>query len=93
MGEICLATEALAAGVTRHALQTKYLKVHQNVYAPIDFELTAHSRAIAAWLWSGRRATLAGYSAAAALRSKWLPDHAPAELSRIRTAAPLPRTS
>jgi hypothetical protein len=88
MGEIFLATEAMAVGVTRHALQTKYLKVHQNVYVPIDFEWTAHSRAVAAWLWSKRRATLVGHSAAAALRSRWLPDHAPAELSRTRTPAP-----
>ncbi len=37
---------------------------------------------------SGRRATLAGYSAAAALGSKWLPDDAPAELARIRYPSP-----
>ena len=89
MGEIFLGTEALAAGsVTRHALQNKYRKIHQNVYGPIDFTFTAYSRAVAAWLWSGRRATLAGHSAAAALQARWLPDDAPAELSRIRTPAP-----
>lgn len=89
MGEIFLATEALASGaVTRHALQTKYRKMHQNVYAPINLALTPHTRAVAAWLWSGRRADLAGHSAAAVLRSRWLPDDAPAELSRIRTPAP-----
>ena len=74
--------------MTRHALQTKHRKLHQNVYAPNGLALTARTRATAAWLWSGRSATLAGYSAAAALGSRWLPDEAPAELARIRYPAP-----
>ncbi|QVI27731.1 Protein of unknown function [Mycolicibacterium neoaurum] len=89
MGKIFLASEALSAGLlTRHSLQTKYRKVHQNVYAPKDLALTAHTRAEAAWLWSGRSATLAGYSAAAMLGSRWLPDDAPAELARVRYPSP-----
>ena len=68
--------------------RTKYRKVHQNVYAPKDLALTAHTRAEAAWLWSGRSATLAGYSAAAMLVSRWLPDDAPAELARVRYPSP-----
>ncbi len=84
-----MASEALSAGsVTRHALQTRYRKLHQNVYISRDFVLNAHARATAAWLWSGRAATLAGYSAAAVLGSKWLPDDAPAELARIRYPSP-----
>lgn len=83
-----MGTEALRAGVTRHMLQTRYRKVYQNVYAPKDFTLDARSRATAAWLWSARTATLAGYSAAAVLGSKWLPDDAPAELARIRQPSP-----
>lgn len=84
-----MATEALAAGeVTRYALRTGYRKLYQNVYIPKDFTLDAHSRAKAAWLWSGRTATLAGYSAAAALGSRWLPSDAPAELARIRHPSP-----
>jgi hypothetical protein len=62
--------------------------LHQNVYAPTGLLLTAHARAMAAWLWSGRNATLAGYSAAAVLGSKWLRDDAPAELARIRQPSP-----
>ncbi|MGK2870385.1 MAG: endonuclease domain-containing protein [Mycobacterium sp.] len=89
MGHIVLGSEALASGLaTRHALQTKYRKIHQNVYVPIDVTLTARERAEAAWLWSGRRAALAGYSAAAVLGSKWLPDDAPAELARLRHPSP-----
>ena len=89
MGDIFRADEALAAGtVTRHALQHRHQKLHRNVYAPHDLELTAYTRAMAAWLWSGRAATLAGYSAAAVLGSRWLPDDAPAELARIRYPSP-----
>lgn len=72
----------MAAGyATRQTLRSKYVMPHQNVYAPTGLLLTAHDRAMAAWLWSGRNATLAGYSAAAVLGSKWLPDDAPAELA------------
>ncbi|MEV0668681.1 hypothetical protein [Mycobacterium sp. NPDC050441] len=89
MGQIIVGSEAMAAGsVTRQMLRSKYVMVHQNVYAPTGLLLTAHDRAMAAWLWSGRNATLAGYSAAAVLGSKWLPEYAPAELSRIRQPSP-----
>jgi hypothetical protein len=89
MGPIFLGTEALgSSAVTRHGLQTKFRKIHRNVYAPADIELDARSRAIAAWLWSGRRATLVGLSAAAMLGSRWLPADAPAELARLRSPSP-----
>jgi hypothetical protein len=75
----------LAGGdLTRHALQTRSRRLHQNFYAPRDLALTARTRATAAWLWSHRTATLAGYSAAVVLGSDWLPDDAPAELADKR---------
>lgn len=89
MGQIFLGSEALRSGtVTRHALHTAHRKLHRNVYAPADLTLTARDRAVAAWLWSGRSATLAGYSAAAVLGSRWLPADAPAELARVRYPSP-----
>ncbi|MBN3512636.1 DUF559 domain-containing protein [Mycolicibacterium septicum] len=89
MGQIIVGSEAMAAGsATRQTLRSKYVMVHQNVYAPTGLLLTAHDRAMAAWLWSGRNATLAGYSAAAVLGSKWLPDDSPAELARTRQPSP-----
>jgi very-short-patch-repair endonuclease len=78
---IIVGSEALAAGlVTRQALRTKYVKLHHNVYAARGQKLDPHDRAIAAWLWSGRRAVVVGHSAAALLGTKWLPDDIPAEL-------------
>lgn len=88
MREIIIGTEALSRGaVTRHTLQTKFVKLHQNVYAPKGLTLTAYDRAVAAWLWSGRRATLVGFSAAAALGSRWLPTDAKPELARVHQSS------
>jgi very-short-patch-repair endonuclease len=89
MDDIIVGTEALAAGlVTRQMLRTKYVKLHYNVYAPVGMQLDAADRARAAWLWSRRKATLVGSSAAAMHRTLWLPDDAPAELSRVRQPTP-----
>lgn len=89
MDGLIVASEALAAGiVTRHDLRTRYIKLHQNVYAPKGMELDARSRAQAGWLWSRGKATLVGHSAAAMLGTRWLPPDGPAELARIRHRAP-----
>lgn len=50
--------------------------------------MTPVDKAIGAWLWSGRRATAAGPSAAALHGAKWIDASLPAELnqaSRHRT--------
>ncbi len=76
-------TEALAAGVlTPHQLRTRFQQVHRNVYVPRGQKLTPVTRAVAAWLWSGRTAIVAGFSAAALHRTLWIDDWLPAELNR-----------
>jgi very-short-patch-repair endonuclease len=83
-----VATEALADGsLTRRDLNRRYTKLHRNMYVRVDVELTACDRAYAAWLWSGRKATLVGHSAAAWLGSKWIPADAPVELAHSRRPA------
>jgi len=85
---LIIATEALATGdLTRRGLMRSYNKIHRNVYAPAGLELTALDRAHAGWLWSGRKAMLAGHSAAALLGAKWIPPDAPVELARVRRPA------
>jgi very-short-patch-repair endonuclease len=75
--------EAVAAGiVTPHQLRTEFESIHRNVYIPRGQELTPVTRAIAAWLWSGRTATVAGLSAAALHRAAWIDAWLPAELNR-----------
>jgi hypothetical protein len=78
-----LGTEALAAGsVNRYQLRTRYDAIHRDVYVPRDSELTAVDKAVAAWLWSRRRATVAGLSAAALHGSLWIDASLPAELNQ-----------
>lgn len=81
--ELLIGTEALADGtVTQHQLKTRFVAVYRNVYAPRGVTLTAADKAHAAWLWSGRRATVVGVSAAAMHRSLWIDQRLPAELNQ-----------
>lgn len=78
-----IGSEALAAGlVNRYQLATRYDAVYRNVYVPRGQDLTPKQKAKAAWLWSGRRATVAGISAAALHGSLWIDSRLPAELNQ-----------
>jgi hypothetical protein len=78
-----LGTEAIASGaVSSRTLVSRNDRIYRNVYMPKGEELTAAKRAVAAWLWAGRDATVAGLSAAALHGSKWIDPHVPAELFR-----------
>lgn len=73
-------TEALRAGaLTDHQLRRSCRRVYRNVYLRRGVEVSAESRAVAAWLWSGKEAVVAGNSAAALLGAKWVDARAPAE--------------
>ena len=81
MGDIIIGSEALAAGtVTRHELQRWYRPIFPNVHAPRDRVLTLRDRTIAAWLWSRRRAVIAGAAAAALHGADWVDATVPIEL-------------
>jgi hypothetical protein len=81
-----IGTEALAAGaVTRRTLVSRHDMVYRNVYLAKGVELTPVRRAVAAWLWSERNATIAGMSAAALHGSQWIDPALPAELIRPET--------
>lgn len=78
-----IGTEALAAGtVTRRTLVSRHTMIYRNVYLPKGVDLTPENRAVAAWLWSERNATVAGLSAAALHGSRWIGADRPAELIR-----------
>lgn len=73
-------SEAVAAGeLTKSALRTRYERLFRDVYAPRGTQLTPDVLAYSAWLWSGRRAVVAGRSAAAVLGAQWV-DLRPVEL-------------
>jgi hypothetical protein len=82
-------TDALAAClVTPHRLRTDFEAVHRNVYIPRGQKLTPVTRAVAARLWSGRTATVAGLSAAALHRTAWIDDWLPAERTGVAAKRP-----
>jgi len=78
-----MGSEAIAAGaLNRYQLATQYDQVFRNVYIPKGQALTPVDKAVAAWLWSGRRATAAGLSAAALHGTLWIDAHLPAEINQ-----------
>ena len=88
IGEPFIGTEAVAAGeFTRRTLKSQCTPVYRNVYLPPGMKLTPVNRAIGAWLWSGRTATVAGRSAAALHGSQWVEDDESGELTRCRESS------
>lgn len=76
------AEEVAAGRLNRYQLRTRYHQVFRDVYVPRGMKLTPVDKAVAAWLWSGRRATVAGLSAAALHGSEWIDANHPAELNQ-----------
>lgn len=75
-----IGSEAVAAGeLTKSELRTKYERLFRDIYAPRGIALTPDVLAHSAWLWSGRKAVVAGRSAAAVLGAQWV-DLRPVEL-------------
>ncbi|MEV0945447.1 DUF559 domain-containing protein [Rhodococcus sp. NPDC049939] len=65
-------SEALKDGrLTRHGLSS-FRRLHRDAYLDRSVEVTAISRARAAWLWARGGAVLAGYSAAAVHGTRWI---------------------
>ncbi len=90
MDEPFLGSAAVAAGrLTRHALRTRFVALHHDVYVARDTELTALVRAKACWLRSRGHGALAGFSAAAVHGARWIDRRLPAtviDANRRRTA-------
>ncbi len=84
MGELdwpFLSAEVLAVkAIPERVMRTLYQPVYPGVYVPWGISLSARQRAVAAWLWSRRRAVVAGNSAAAQLGAKWVSRDLDAEL-------------
>ena len=77
-----------AGTLTERELRRSCTRIYRNVYQRRDSGLTARDRAVAAWLWSGKRGVVAGNSAAALLGAEWVDPHAPAELITDRKRPP-----
>ncbi|BBY19589.1 hypothetical protein MLIT_51810 [Mycolicibacterium litorale] len=84
-----IGTEALASGaVTRHELARWHRRIYPDVYCAKRTELSLKDRIYGAWLWSGRRAVVAGLSAAAMQGAPWIDDDIPIELIWNNSHAP-----
>ncbi|MCV7078309.1 DUF559 domain-containing protein [Mycobacterium szulgai] len=76
-----LGSEAIASGaLTPYELRSRYVALHRDIYLPRAVELTPILRAKACWLRSRRRGILAGFSAAALHRAKWIDATLPAAI-------------
>lgn len=76
-----LGSDALADGtLTRHQLRTRFKTLYPNVYVPKNVTPSLTQRTVGAWLWSGRRAVIAGPAAAALHGAKWIDPSIPIDL-------------
>lgn len=81
MAGVFLGSEAIARGsLTRGQLRWNYRQIHRDVYVPKNALRSLDDNIWAAWLWSGRRAIIAGRAAAAVHGAKWVDDFAPIEI-------------
>jgi len=84
-----IGSEAVAAGqIVKSALRRRYTRLFPDVYVGIGVEPTAEMLARAGWLWSGRKAVVAGRSAAALLGTNWVDDCNPVDLIHDNRTAP-----
>ncbi|MGO9184286.1 DUF559 domain-containing protein [Mycobacterium sp.] len=89
MRESFLGCEALSGkAIPERVMRSLYEAVYPGVYVPAGIELTVRQRAEAAWLWSRRRAVVAGNSAAALLGAKWVSPALDAELAHDNRRSP-----
>jgi hypothetical protein len=80
MADVFIGSEAVASGVlTRGQLRWNYRAIFPDVYIAKDTTPSLLQRAVGPWLWSGRRAVIAGLAAAAL----HLARHAPRDAMRL----------
>lgn len=66
--------------INRYELRSRFQAIYPDVYLPRGAQLSLRRRSEAAWLWTGRRGTLAGLAAASLHGSDWIDDDEPVEL-------------
>jgi hypothetical protein len=81
---------AVRAGViSGYQLRTQYRGLYPDVYVPDFIDPTLRMRTVGAWLWSDKRAVVAGLAAAALHGSSWIDDDIPVELIWQNTHPPV----
>jgi hypothetical protein len=81
MGGVLIGSEAIAAGaLTEHQLRRWHRPLFRDVYVPKWDAPSLDDRILAAWLWSKRRAVVAGVAASALHGAQWVHADIPIEL-------------
>lgn len=81
MGGVLIGSEAIATGVlTEHQLRRWHRPLFRDVYVPKWDAPSLDDRILAAWLWSRRRAVVAGVAASALHGALWVDAETPIEL-------------
>ena len=81
MGEVFLGSEAVSNRVlTEYELRRWYKPIFRDVYVPKRCEPSLRDRIVGAWLWSRRRAVVAGVAASALHGAPWVDANASIEL-------------
>jgi hypothetical protein len=89
MREPFIGSEAVRAGlVSARQLRTVYRALYPDVYVSDLLEPTLRTRTLGAWLWSDKRAVVAGLAAAALHGSDWIDDDVAVELVWENTHPP-----
>ncbi|GAS86834.1 hypothetical protein [Mycolicibacterium brisbanense] len=87
MGGVIVGSEALSKQlVTRNELRHRYQRLFPDVY--VQGEPTLRDRTVGAWLWSGRRAVIAGVAASALHGAAYVDPDVPIELIWNNTRPP-----
>ncbi|HXS86760.1 MAG TPA: hypothetical protein VN741_14115, partial [Mycobacterium sp.] len=80
MRGIFIGSEAVARGELKKSEVRRHRAVFRDVYVPRTHELSLRDRTVGAWLWSRRRATIAGAAASALHGAQWVDADVPIEL-------------
>jgi hypothetical protein len=81
MADVFIGSEALRRGdLTKHDLQRWHRSIYPNVYVAKRRTISLRDNVIGAWLWSGRRAVIAGLAASALHGARWVDDSIHVEL-------------
>jgi hypothetical protein len=89
MDQPFIGNEAIASGAVERRHVRRYCRaIMPNVYLNKQIEPSLRQRTVAAYLWSGRQAVVAGLGAAAIHGTKWIDDGADVELIWTNARAP-----
>ena len=90
MTEVFVGSEAVAAAaLTEHQLRSRNRAIFRGVYLPAWCDPTIDDYTIGAWLWSRKRAVVAGVAASALHGAQWVDAETPVELV-AKSARPQP---